>query len=251
MNDNGNLYADLSGYYDRFCAEVDYAEQCAFAERAFECLAVSGGRDYLDLACGTGQHLLHMLSRGFVGTGLDNSAAMLELAEVRCPAARFQLCDLAAFEQVAEFDLITCFLYSIHYSHPTSALQQTLLRAWRALKPGGLFLFNTVDVGGISNQRSTITSVVDGEQRLSFESGWRYRGEGETLDLLLGITRESAADGLKRWTDHHTMTAISLRKLQTMLADIGFEVTLLEHDYQRLLPWNGQSFNALVAARKP
>jgi SAM-dependent methyltransferase len=251
MTDNGNLYADLSGYYDQFCAEVDYAEQCAFAERAFECFAVSGGRDYLDLACGTGQHLLHMLKRGFAGTGLDNSAAMLELAEARCPTARFLLCDLTAFDQAAEFDLITCFLYSIHYSHPTSALQQTLQRAWHALKPGGLFLFNTVDVGGISNQRSTITSVVDGDVRLSFESGWRYSGEGETLDLLLGITRESVADGVKHWTDHHTMTAISLLQLQNMLTDTGFEVTLLEHDYQRLIPWNGKSFNALVAARRP
>lgn len=250
-SDNGNLYADLSGYYDQFCAEVDYAEQCAFAERAFECFAMSGGRDYLDLACGTGQHLLHMLNRGFAGTGLDNSAEMLKLAEARCPTAHFLLCDLAAFEQVAEFDLITCFLYSIHYSNPTSALQQTLLRAWRALKPGGLLLFNTVDAGGISNQRSTITSVMDGDVRLSFESGWRYRGEGETLDLLLSITREFTAETRKHWTDHHTMTAIALPQLQSMLADIGFEVTLLEHDYQRLLPWNGKSFNALVAARRP
>ncbi len=249
--DNGNLYADLSGYYDQFCAEVDYAEQCAFAERAFECFALSGGREYLDLACGTGQHLLHMLNRGFAGTGLDNSAAMLELAQARCPAAHFLLCDLAAFEQVARFDLITCFLYSIHYSHPTAALQQTLFRAWQALKPGGLLLFNTVDAGGINNQRSTMTTVIDGDVQLSFESGWRYRGEGETLDLLLGITRESAAEGLKRWTDHHTMTAITLPQLQAMLTDIGFEVTLLEHDYQRLLPWNGKSFNALVAARRP
>lgn len=250
-NDNGNLYADLSCYYDQFCAEVDYAEQCAFAERAFECFAVSGGREYLDLACGTGQHLLHMLKRGFVGTGLDNSAAMLKLAQARCPAAQFLLCDLATFDHVTKFDLITCFLYSIHYSHPTSALRQTLQRAWRALKPGGLLLFNTVDAGGISNQRSTINSVLDGDVRLSFESGWRYRGEGETLDLLLGITRESAADGLKRWTDHHTMTAIALPQLLELLEGIGFEVTLLEHDYQRLLPWNGKSFNVLVAACRP
>lgn len=60
MSEISNLYADLSVYYDRFCAEVDYAEQCAFANRAFGCFATSGGRDYLDLACGTGPHLLHM-----------------------------------------------------------------------------------------------------------------------------------------------------------------------------------------------
>lgn len=65
MSEIPSLYADLSVYYDRFCAEVDYAEQCAFANRAFGCFAASGGRNYLDLACGTGPHLLHLGDDGF------------------------------------------------------------------------------------------------------------------------------------------------------------------------------------------
>ena len=249
MTDNANLYADFSVYYDQFCAEVDYAEQCEFAQRAFVCFAESGGRDYIDLACGTGQHLLHMLGRGFTGTGLDNSPTMLALAKDRCPKARFLLCDLAAFDEVAQFDLITCFLYSIHYSHPTSALRETLLRAWQALKAGGIFIFNTVDVGGISNQRSTLTSLSDGDAHLGFESGWRYCGEGDVLNLLLTITRLSPST-VQRWSEQHIMTALSLRQLQAMLNEVGFDVTILEHDYQRLIPWGGESFNALVIAKK-
>ena len=110
----GNIYTDLSSYYDQFCAEVDYAQQCAFAERAFVLFATSGARNYLDLACGTGRHLQLMLAYGFVQNGLDNSAFMLAKAAERCPAAQLLLCDLAAFEQVEAFDLVTCFLYSIH-----------------------------------------------------------------------------------------------------------------------------------------
>src|SRR5690554_6530717 len=66
MFQSGNLYADLAGYYDQFCAEVDYAEQCEFALRAFSCFGDSGGKNYLDLACGTGQHLQYMATCGFV-----------------------------------------------------------------------------------------------------------------------------------------------------------------------------------------
>jgi ubiquinone/menaquinone biosynthesis C-methylase UbiE len=250
MAQSGNLYADLAGYYDQFCADVDYAEQCEFARRAFACFASSEGRDYLDLACGTGQHLLSMAAHGYICSGLDNSAAMLAQAAQRCPQAQLLLCDLAAFEHQGAFDLITCFLYSIHYSHPTSALEQTLRRAWRALKPGGVFIFNAVDARGIRNHSGITTRLVDGDSQLSFQSGWHYRGEGDVLDLSLRITRESGA-GIERWQDHHTMTALTLPALQGMLEESGFEVTLLEHDYQVMAPWSGASFNAIVVACKP
>lgn len=246
----GNLYADLSAYYDQFCAQVDYAGQCAFAARVFAGFARSGGRDYLDLACGTGQHLQEMTGLGFVPTGLDNSPAMLAQALARCPKAQLLLCDLAAFDQVAEFDLISCFLYSIHYSHPRSQFAETVKRAWQALKPGGVFVFNTVDARGARDEHTVVTRVQAADAKLTFASGWYYRGQGEVLDLRLSIHRESAGN-TQTWHDQHTMTAIILPELEQMLLATGFEVTLLEHDYERLSPWNGDSFNAIVVATKP
>lgn len=245
----GNLYVDLAGYYDQFCSEVNYAEQCDFAVRAFDCFASAEGRDYLDLACGTGKHLSLMQQRGFAASGLDNSAEMLQQAARRCPDARLLLCDLAAFDQREEFSLITCFLYSLHYSHPSSALAETLQLAWNALKPGGVFIFNAVDARGIDNGRIVRTELTEGESQLSFESGWQYAGSGEVMDLKLSITRNSA-EGRQRWQDHHTMTALTLPQLTIMLESIGFELTLLEHDYQVMLPWDGESFNAIVVAAK-
>ncbi len=247
---SGTLYADLSTYYDRFCAEVDYAEQCDFAQRAFDCFASSGGQDYLDLACGTGQHLLHMQKRGFTASGLDNSAQMLELAQVRCPEAQLILCDLAAFDQCSAFDLITCFLYSIHYSHPLSSLEQTLQCTWRALKPGGVFIFNAVDAAGIHNDNKTVTQLTDGDSKFTFQSAWHYRGAGEVLELLLTISRESSA-GTQCWRDQHTMTATSPQQLMVMLEEIGFEVIVLEHDYTLISVQTAESFNAILVACKP
>lgn len=250
MTDTGNLYTDLAGYYDQFCAEVDYAEQCEFAMRAFACFSASEGQDYFDLACGTGQHLRYLQNKGFVPSGLDNSAEMLRQAAMRCPQARLLLCDLAAFEQASEYDLITCFLYSIHYSHPLTSFAETIRRAFKALKPGGVFLFNAVDARGIRNDDGITTRLVDGDSQLRFQSAWNYRGVGEVLDLNLCITRESPL-GVQSWRDHHTMTAVTFPQLQQMLEREGFDVTLLEHDYTVLQPWNGQSFNALVVACKP
>lgn len=246
----GNLYAELSGYYDQFCAEVDYAGQCAFARRVFHTFAASGGHQYLDLACGTGQHLLDMQRHGFVPHGLDNSSEMLALAAQRVPDAQLQLCDLAAFAQQDCFDLITCFLYSLHYSHPTVAVQQTLQRSFAALKPGGVLLFNAVDARGIQNDDGITTHLQHGADKLSFQSAWHYRGEGETLDLNLKISRAAVA-GSEQWTDHHTMTALTFPQLAALLQAAGFDVTIMEHDYSMLRSWDGASANAIFVACKP
>lgn len=250
MSSSGNLYSTLAGYYDQFCAEVDYPEQCAFAARVFKAFALAEGRDYLDLACGTGTHLVEMQRYGFVPHGLDNSSAMLALAAVRCPAATLQLCDLAEFEDQASFDLITCFLYSIHYSHPTAAVSATLRRSFAALKPGGVLVFNAVDARGIKNDAGITTRLADGADTLSFQSGWFYRGEGEVLDLNLRIARESAA-GTEHWRDHHTMTALTFPQLETLLNIAGFDVDIMEHDYKVLRHWDGESSNAIFVACKP
>ncbi len=250
MTTSGNIYADLSGYYDRFCADVNYAEQCAFARRVFTTFAASGAHEYLDLACGTGQHLLDMQAHGFVPHGLDNSGAMLALAARRCVGAELQLCDLAEFEWQGRFDLITCFLYSLHYSHPTTAVEQTLQRSFAALKPGGVLLFNAVDARGIQNDSGITTQLADGADLLSFRSAWYYRGEGEVLDLTLNIARESAA-GTERWGDHHTMTALTFPQIDALLQAAGFVVTVMEHDYSLLKQWDGLSSNAIFVACKP
>jgi ubiquinone/menaquinone biosynthesis C-methylase UbiE len=246
----GNIYTDLADYYDLFCAEVDYTEQCTFARRVFSTFAQSGGMEYLDLACGSGQHMQIMQHHGFVPQGLDNSAEMLALAAQRCPDADLHLCDLAAFTQQDNFDLITCFLYSIHYSHPLDSLQQTLQRSFTALKPGGVLLFNAVDARGIQNDAGITTHLALEDAQLSFRSAWHYRGEGEVLDLRLEISRRTD-DLSEQWQDGHVMTALTFRQLQALLLQAGFETQMLEHNYSTMQAWDGKSFNALVVACKP
>lgn len=245
----GELYADLSHYYDRFCAHIDYDVQSDFAQRAYGLFCGAPSRDYLDLACGSGQHLAHMLAYGFRGTGLDNSQAMLNLARARCPEAQFELQDMAALAHQEAFDLITCFLYSLHYSHPTASLQQTLTRVWHALRRGGVFICNAVDAAGIRNDSGVIAELEEEDSLLRFQSAWHYRGTGDVLDLHLSISRDSSR-GSEQWQDHHQMTALSIPELKAWLQNCGFTVELLEHDYESLRPWDGESHNVLVVAMK-
>ncbi|MCP5208497.1 MAG: class I SAM-dependent methyltransferase [Hahellaceae bacterium] len=250
MTAQNQLYLDLSRYYDQFCSDIDYAEQSEFAQRAWQCFSNSGGRAFLDLACGTGQLLKLMEDKGFSISGLDNSQEMLDQTAKRCPDATLLLSDLAEFERHHEYDLITSFLYSMHYSHPLAAFQQTLCKAYQALKPGGAFVFDAVDKNGIANDTGVVSELALDAEHLTFRSRWFYSGQGDVLDLFLSITRESNHE-TQTWDDHHRMTAITIPNIKQLMQQAGFETTILERDYARLSEWDGKSSNVIMVGTKP
>lgn len=239
-----SLYADLSQYYDLLCSAIDYKEQCDFALRAHQLLG-NGGHRYLDLACGSGAHLAHVHAAGFSCAGLDISDAMLALAAQRCPQAQLHSLDMSDLKSVNEFDLITCFLYSIHYSYPRAKLEQTLQRVYQSLTAGGLFCFDAVDKNSVANDAGHAHQVTFGQQTLRFQTRWFYSGHGKTLDLHISIREQQ-----RHYNEQHVMTAVTVPELRDTLQSIGFAVMIFERDFDRLLPWQGENGNVMICGWK-
>ena len=246
---NNRLYGDLSGFYDVMCAEINYAEQCEAALRIHK-LFGNGGLNYLDLACGTGPHIEQFLHYGYRATGLDLNPAMLSQAQARCPSANYSQQNMSDYRFTEHFDLITCFLYSIHYCAPSSQFNAALTATYAALNSGGVFCFDTVDKHTIANDEGIKHSGTFEGAPICFQSGWHYSGESDTMALKLKIIRETE-DSHQSLEDTHTMCAITINELKNTLIKTGFEVTLLERDFSRLIPWQGQTGNLLVACIKP
>ncbi|MDR6235995.1 class I SAM-dependent DNA methyltransferase [Pseudomonas oryzihabitans] len=241
------LYTDLSAYYDLLCADIDYRAQSEAVLR-LQRLFGNGGSRHLDLACGTGPHVRHFLDTGFQSSGLDLNPPMLAQAALRCPEAQFSCQDMCAFELEQPVDLITCFLYSLHYSASLERLQACLERVHAALTPGGLFCFNAVDKRRIDNASAVGHSVERADGYFNFASAWHYPGEGERQQLRLRIERYHAGER-QTWQDEHPMVAVDFPELLALLEPC-FEVQVLEHDYQRIEPWDGASGNALFVCVK-
>lgn len=241
------IYTDLSGYYDLMCADIDYRAQSHCIHRLQQLLG-NGGRRHLDLACGTGPHVRHLLDVGYQCSGLDINQPMLDLALTRCPEAQFSLQDMCDFSLSDPVDLVTCFLYSIHYSAGLERLKGCIASVHNALATGGLFCFNAVDKHRIDNDSYMSHSVRNAEGQFNFSSGWHYSGEGEQQSLKLRIER-TVANVSQIWRDQHPMVAVSFNELLALLTPY-FEVQVLEHDYQTLSPWDGASGNALFACVK-
>ncbi|WP_462383118.1 class I SAM-dependent DNA methyltransferase [Pseudomonas sp. Marseille-QA0892] len=242
------LYTDLSGYYDLMCADIDYRAQSHCVHR-LHTLFGNGGTRHLDLACGTGPHIRHLLDAGYKSAGLDINRPMLDKAAARCPEAVFSVGDMCAFATDVPYDLITCFLYSVHYSGTLARLQACFASVHAALAGGGVFCFNAVDKSAIDNALFVSHTATHPDGLFTFSSGWSYPGEGERQWLKLRIEKTSASNEKQRWSDEHPMVAVSFDALQELLRPY-FDVHVLEHSYEKLVPWDGVSGNALLACIK-
>src|SRR5690606_4464696 len=105
-------------------------------------------------------------------------------------------------------DLITCFLYSIHYSGGVERLKACIASVHAALRTGGVFCFNVVDKNKIDNNISATHTARQAGAYFTFSSAWNYCGAGEKQLLKLRIEKTGINDA-QVWHDEHHMVAFS------------------------------------------
>ena len=165
-------YEVLAPYYDAFTANYDYDTWLA----ELEALAAEHGplgRDLLDVACGTGKSFGPLLERGYRVTACDLSPGMVDRARRRLEPSGGQavVADMRALPWSERFDLATCLDDSLNYLLGDGDLAAALTAIRRALRPGGLLLFDL-------NTLSTYDAVFGGEFRIdSPDAELRWVGE--------------------------------------------------------------------------
>jgi SAM-dependent methyltransferase len=159
-----SLYgADLAHVHD--AAFGDWARDAApFVLARLRQAGIADGR-VVDLGCGSGIWAAELLAAGYEVLGVDASAEMLALARRRAPGAELvqgSLHEVAVPHCVAVTGIGEVF----NYGGPPS-LEPLFRRAWGALEPGGLLVFDAAGPG----------REPDGRRRA------RYAGEGWTLHV--------------------------------------------------------------------
>jgi len=134
---DARMFRDLAEYYDPLLASKDYAAESRRVETIARRYGRSGGRAWLDVACGTGRHL-EFLRRRYSVTGLDLSPDMLRIARRRLPGVRLIRGDMRAFRLATRFDVITCLFSAIGRLDSEKELGTTFSNFARTLRPGGV-----------------------------------------------------------------------------------------------------------------
>lgn len=95
----------------------------------------------LDVACGTGAHLVEM-QRWYAVEGVDLSRDMLEVAQGRLPGVPLHRADMRALDLGKTFDAVTCLFSSIGYITEPAEMRSTIARLVAHVAPGGVLILD-------------------------------------------------------------------------------------------------------------
>lgn len=218
-----SAYGPLAASYDRLTRDVPYGEILAFAQMLLTERGLKP-RSVLDLACGTGAMSLLLAKAGYQVTGVDLSEEMLTVAYDKAVALEdnrpfFVRQSMQRLRLPEPVDWVLCCLDSINYLTDPAACRETFRRVYRALKPGGVFLF---DVNTPEKLRE-----MDGQVFLDEDDDvfcvWRGSYEETERICTYGMDLFQRQGGLwRRSQEEHRQYAYSLDELREFLQEAGF-----------------------------
>ncbi len=160
-------WPDVPSAYDGIAEKFFADRSTALRERKYLDLVLAGvrpGAKVLDFGCGTGRPIAeHLVARGFEVTGVDGSAAMLEIARRVVPSARLIHERLETAELGETFAAAVAWDSLFHVDRRPHAEIYARLARW--IMPGGRLLLTS---GGSAD--AGFTDTMHGER--FFYSSW-------------------------------------------------------------------------------
>ena len=217
-----DAYKNLAASYDRLTNDVDYE---ATVEFYMEILRREGiePRTVVDLACGTGSVTEILARRGYRVTGVDMSEEMLTEAAMKTmdmeqpPMYSCQL--LQNLRLPRGVDMAVCALDSLDYILDPADCKEAIRRAYKALNPGGIFIF---DVNTPEKLRAMDDQVFLDEDDDVY-CVWRGEFDEETNICSYGMDLFQREGKMwRRSFEEHREYAYSREQLTGFLKDAGF-----------------------------
>lgn len=170
------------------------------------------GKKVLDMGCGYGWHCKYAAENGAEYVkGVDGSEKMIAEAQKRNADGKIEyaVADIETMEMgTEEYDAVVSNLV-LHY---IENLKPVYEKVYRALKKGGVFVFNIEHPVFTAGVNEDWVYGEDGKAKYWPVDGYYYPGERETVFL-----------GHKVKKQHHTLTQILMGLLET-----GFEITAVK-----------------------
>ncbi|QUH00049.1 class I SAM-dependent methyltransferase [Saccharopolyspora erythraea] len=214
--------------YDRFYRGrgKDYAAEAAQVARLVRD-RLPAATSLLDVACGTGTHLRRFADLFDDVTGLELSAAMIEVARPQLGGIPVLQGDMRDFALDREFDAVTCMFSSIGHMRDSAELDQALASFARHLAPGGVVVVEPWWFPEDFLDGYVAGDVVrDGDLTISRVSH-SVRADGATRMEIHWVVAD-AVNGPRHHVEHYEITLFERQQYEKAFTAAGCAVEYLE-----------------------
>ena len=132
------MYTKSIDIYDHLYASKDYQKEARLVAELIKS-RLPEAEALLDVACGTGRHLLHLKGQ-FKAEGLDVAPRFVEIAKKTNPDLELHVGDMTSFRLARRYDVITCLFSSIGYVRTTDRLFKAVRNMANHLTDRGLLV---------------------------------------------------------------------------------------------------------------
>ena len=220
-------YQQFASYYDRLMADVDYALWADYLTNLLRSCGVCPGEAVFDCACGTGEITLRLHQAGYHMTGADVSEQMLERAQQKARRAgakiafvQQQMQHISVHKPVSA---ITCACDGVNYLLSQKDVDAFFAGANRALKDGGLLLF---DISSAYKLEHVLGGQTFGEDEKSCTYLWQncFDPKSKLLEMRLAFFVPDESGKYARFDERHVQVAHEQKDLTAALERAGFAV---------------------------
>lgn len=222
------LYSDLAEYY--FFIENKHRNISNDISLIKQLVPRNSRPALLDLGCGTGEHLDLLNKEGFRCTGIDSSGEMVRVARARNGVGiSYTVSDMLTIDYYQAFDIAICLFGSFDYILANSDIDTVFYNTYRALKPGGIAVFevwNAYPLHRIEQKElSHVSTTYYKENKIERERGFALV-EKRPRTIVDVFYRYAIYTGgkVRHIDDKHTMRAYYQKEIERIVRDCGFRI---------------------------
>ncbi len=225
-------YKEFAHIYDELInSDINYKEWASQILKICDELKVNR-KDYLDLACGTGNITEEIVSEFNNTWAVDLSYDMLTEAETKLRGNRnnikFVCQDITELNLNRKFDLITCCLDSTNYILEDSSLKEYFSSVLNHLKDEGIFIF---DINSYYKLTEVLGNNVYNYDDENVTYIWQNSLEEDIVDMYLTFFVKQG-ELYKRFDEQHSERAYKCEEIEAALQEIGLEIVMKMNNYK-------------------
>jgi len=207
------LYTGLAKYYDKIYSYKNYKKESEALIKLINQKKKSEGNKLLDIACGTGNHLLYLKEK-FDCAGLDKNIEMLKIARGKLPGIRLYEQNMTK-KISGKYDIIISMFSSIAYIRNYFSFNDVIDNMDNALNPGGIIIIQPWYEQDKFTPGIPYSKIYDDGISMVRMSTAKVDGIFSIMEYHYLIYEQNK---IKHFADKHTMALFDIDKLMEIIS---------------------------------